>query len=691
MNLPSHLFPSQKLQNRRLVHNPSDLSILLGIPTAALNLLPPVAYAHQPASSVAVKFAGQAPSKTRSGVNMALWTPDGRRCLTGTQAGEFCMWDGQSFQFETIIQAHETPVRAMSYTHGGNFLVSGDDAGTVRYWRTNLELVKSFSAHREAVRQIAFAPVDLKFATASDDSTIRVWDFARVTAEQVLAGHGGDVKCVDWHPSKSLLVSGSKDGLVKLWCPRSGRSLSTMHGHKGTITAAQWNGNGNWILTASRDQTCKVYDVRMQAELATFIGHGKDITQSGWHSVHEELFVSGGQDGSICFWLVGRQGPQAEVKAAHEGSIWTTAWHPSGHLLVTGASDAATKFWCRGRPGDPFIEQQEAEQAELAALAEGEAAAAAPVRAPAPALFAPPPPLSSLAAGGGGGAAIPGIGEAQAKQIVAPVDIYAAAAMPGSATGHSSGMMQGGGVGGGGGGGARPFVSAYAAAAPPSSTIEVQPGSWAAAPSDRDRGRDMDRRGGGGGGSYAADFDRRREREDRYAPPPSSRGPHRDSRDRSPVGGGYRRQGGWERERERSPPSRGRGRGSRGGVRGGPPPPSLAHAPPSRPSRYDSWRAASDGGPGPSTTHQQEPPSYYQPPPQQGGGGGGYGPPGGGVGSNPTQYGAAQQPPPHHQQQYPQVPPPLNQQFGARPPPGQQFGRQPPPQRPYSDTYPPPR
>lgn len=41
------------------------------------------------------------------------------------------MWSGVNFQFETIIQSHETPVRAMAFTHNGNFLVSGDDGGTV--------------------------------------------------------------------------------------------------------------------------------------------------------------------------------------------------------------------------------------------------------------------------------------------------------------------------------------------------------------------------------------------------------------------------------------------------------------------------------------------------------------------------------------------------------------------------------
>ena len=45
-----------------------------------------------------------------------------------------------------------------------------------------------------------------------------------------LPGHGADVKCVDWHPIKSLVASGSKDNQqpVKLWDPRSGSSLATL-------------------------------------------------------------------------------------------------------------------------------------------------------------------------------------------------------------------------------------------------------------------------------------------------------------------------------------------------------------------------------------------------------------------------------------------------------------------------------
>ena len=46
----------------------------------------------------------------------------------------------------------------------------------------------------------------------------------------MILGHGADVKCVDWHPSKSLLASGSKDNQqpIKLWDPRTGQPLAKL-------------------------------------------------------------------------------------------------------------------------------------------------------------------------------------------------------------------------------------------------------------------------------------------------------------------------------------------------------------------------------------------------------------------------------------------------------------------------------
>lgn len=89
--------------------------------------------------------------------------------------------------------------------------------------------IKAFQAHKDVIRDLSFAPSDNKFASCSDDGTVKIFNFLDGKEERVLSGHGWDVKCIDWHPTKGLLASGSKDNLVKLWDPKSGNSLANLY------------------------------------------------------------------------------------------------------------------------------------------------------------------------------------------------------------------------------------------------------------------------------------------------------------------------------------------------------------------------------------------------------------------------------------------------------------------------------
>ncbi|XP_065868188.1 flowering time control protein FY isoform X2 [Euphorbia lathyris] len=341
------------MQTRLWQRDSRDRTILQPTPAAAIDMLPTTAYSDNPSTSFAAKFVHTSLNKNRCSINQVLWTPNGRRLITGSQSGEFTLWNGQSFNFEMILQAHDQAIRSMVWSHNDNWMVSGDDGGAIKYWQTNMNNVKANkSAHKESVRDLSFCRTDLKFCSCSDDTTVKVWDFARCQEERSLTGHGWDVKSVDWHPTKSLLVSGGKDNLVKLWDAKSGRELCSFHGHKNTVLCVKWNQNGNWVLTAGKDQIVKLYDIRAMKELESFRGHRKDVTALAWHPFHEEYFVSGSFDGSIFHWIVGHETPQTEVSNAHDNSVWDLAWHPIGYLLCSGSNDHTTKFWCRNRPGD---------------------------------------------------------------------------------------------------------------------------------------------------------------------------------------------------------------------------------------------------------------------------------------------------------------------------------------------------
>lgn len=164
--------------------------------------LMPSAASRTPASVVAPVLVHTSTNKIRTPVNVVTWMPSSRRLLTGSSSGEFTLWNGLTFNFETILQACDNGVRNLVWSSTGNLLLSGDAGGTVKYFLPNMNNVLAIDAHRESVRGLSFSPDDQRWISGSDDSSLKMFNTERGVEETTLKGHGWDVKCVQWHPFK---------------------------------------------------------------------------------------------------------------------------------------------------------------------------------------------------------------------------------------------------------------------------------------------------------------------------------------------------------------------------------------------------------------------------------------------------------------------------------------------------------
>lgn len=117
-------------------------------------MLPPPSYMDNPINAVTTRFVKTATNKMRCPIFTLAWTPEGRRLVTGASSGEFTLWNGLTFNFETILQAHDSPVRTMVWSHNDNWMVTGDHTGFVKYWQSNMNNVRMFQAHKEPIRGI---------------------------------------------------------------------------------------------------------------------------------------------------------------------------------------------------------------------------------------------------------------------------------------------------------------------------------------------------------------------------------------------------------------------------------------------------------------------------------------------------------------------------------------------------------
>jgi len=364
-----------------------------------VDMLPPVARPTQAADTIPTKFLHSSLNKVKYPINVVLWTPEGRRLLTASSSGEFTLWNGMGFNFETIMQAHDVGVRAACYSHSEEWLISGDQDGLVKYWQPNFNNLKELQAHGDGIRGIAFAPTDAKFVTGSDDATLKVFDFAAGTDEVTLTGHQWEVRCLDWHPTKGLIVSGSKDHTVKLWDPRTGRCLTTLSSSKNQISRTVFEpSQGIMLATCGRDHLVRVFDIRMMRDVFILRGHENDVTSLTWHPIHRNLISTGGHGGAMIHYLLDEQNlppnmepslspydnkdpkappqniyPAHSIPYAHEptGPIWSLAWHPLGHILASGSNDRITRFWTRARPGDTVCFNDRYHIGQAAAEAQG--------------------------------------------------------------------------------------------------------------------------------------------------------------------------------------------------------------------------------------------------------------------------------------------------------------------------------
>ena len=76
-------------------------------PLSASQMLPPGARSQAAADAVPSRHLHSSLNKVKHPINTVLWTPEGRRLLTGSSSGEFTLWNGMAFNFETIMQVSE--------------------------------------------------------------------------------------------------------------------------------------------------------------------------------------------------------------------------------------------------------------------------------------------------------------------------------------------------------------------------------------------------------------------------------------------------------------------------------------------------------------------------------------------------------------------------------------------------------
>eukprot|EP00922_Rhytidocystis_sp_ex-Travisia-forbesii_P060719 GHVS01090020.1.p1 GENE.GHVS01090020.1~~GHVS01090020.1.p1 ORF type:complete len:503 (-),score=55.62 GHVS01090020.1:34-1440(-) len=156
--------------------------------------------------------------------------------------------------------------------------------------------------HRKAVTRLVFHPLFQLLFSASEDATIKIWDYDKQDGclERTLKAHTEGVTDLAFNRTGTKLASSSQDATVKLWnCPNYDR-VKTLHGHHAAVSSVVFSDDGEFLFSASRDRSVKQWAVETGVVLRTHADHtdwvrSVAIPEVGFFSV----VASAGNDRSI--------------------------------------------------------------------------------------------------------------------------------------------------------------------------------------------------------------------------------------------------------------------------------------------------------------------------------------------------------------------------------------------------------
>ena len=171
-----------------------------------------------------------------------------------------------------------------------------------------------FTGHGGAVMDLHFSPFNQDcIASASDDTTVRVWNIPSNIEEDVdeaavtLTGHSKKVILVRWNPvASNVLSSVSYDNTIKIWDVECAVERASFNDHPETIQSFDWSYHGSKCLTYCKDKLVRLIDPRSARIAGEFAGHqgtkGARVTFLGDRSMFATVGFSRQSERQIFFW-----------------------------------------------------------------------------------------------------------------------------------------------------------------------------------------------------------------------------------------------------------------------------------------------------------------------------------------------------------------------------------------------------
>ncbi|MCL4299604.1 MAG: CHAT domain-containing protein [Anaerolineae bacterium] len=295
------------------------------------------------------------------------FSPDGRYLVTGgdnrlimPRETEVVIWNVETGEFKQSLEGHMNSIMDLSFSPNAEYLVTGSEDETARVWRYKEEhdsFIEEFvlRGHKGKVRTVDFSPDGNYIATGGNDSTVRLWTIETGLERQDLVGHNEWVNDISFSPDGTYLATVSDDTTVRLWNIQNGEER-VLQGHEDAIANVRFSPDSRYLATISADNTVRLWDVQSGAVSHILVGPNLWATggYDGFpHYINfspdgKSIIVGGYDDNTARIWDT-TTGMERYILQGHEQVVSQVRFSPNGLYVVTvGSHDATACIWEAG-------------------------------------------------------------------------------------------------------------------------------------------------------------------------------------------------------------------------------------------------------------------------------------------------------------------------------------------------------
>ena len=205
-------------------------------------------------------FPAALPMKVAS-ASFGEFSPDGS-CVAVCDGASVRLWIPEKRAFRGAAMEHQGMIRSLKWSADGRFLATASWDTTARVWDAVTGLPASPPLpHVAFVNDVSFHPDGKRLATACHDRTARIWDWASGKMLGTELPHDDFVLSVAFSPDGKRLAAGGNGKEVKLWDVASGAAVGTGLPSPGWIRYLAWSPDGRTLAAGCLNREPCLWDM----------------------------------------------------------------------------------------------------------------------------------------------------------------------------------------------------------------------------------------------------------------------------------------------------------------------------------------------------------------------------------------------------------------------------------------------